>query len=90
MEIKLQFPQKELNFNFVFTKVLLKIRHFFRKGLIEHWKVQRTELIQIFIILGQQARKYGNKDLVTPQRVNFQFCFYQSFTENKTFPKGSH
>ena len=35
IEIKPQFPQKEQNFNFVLTKVLLTIRHF-QKGLTEY------------------------------------------------------
>ena len=25
-----------------------------------------------------------------PKRVKFQLCFYQSSTDNKTFPKRSH
>ena len=55
MEIRPQFLQKGWNFNFVLTKVLLTIRHFL-EGLIEHWKVKRTEFIQIFLIFGQWAQ----------------------------------
>ena len=55
MEHKPQFTPKGLNFNFIIAKVLLTIRHF-QKGLIEHQKVKRTELIQIFLILHQWAQ----------------------------------
>ena len=54
IESRFQFPQKEYHFNFVHTKILLTIRHF-QNGLIEHNKVNRTELIWNFSILGQQA-----------------------------------
>ena len=34
--------------------------------------------------------KYENQAQVLPKRVKFQFCSYQSFFDNKAFPKRSH
>ena len=83
------FTPKGLSFNFVLTKVLLTIKHF-QKGLIEHQKVKRTELIQIFLILHQWAQIWKLGPSCPPKKVKFQFCSYQRFTDNKAFPKRSY
>ena len=56
----------------------------FQKGVTEDWKVK---------YLSNFAPTGPNMEIrpqFPAQRVKFQFCSYQSFADNKAFPKRSH
>ena len=46
--------------------------------------------INCLFLFWASATKYGNQPQGPPKKVKFQACFYQSLTDNMTFPKWSH